>query len=118
MMTLNWLLFWFVPIMGMGSIWKYFLKFGLLPIYHMIDQNKYFRSFASNYIYTRPEHADFFLMSLLTILSSSIFIPLLFYWQLTYGDLPKWLIFTYYCSWVGLGGSVMGTAYSLAHKEV
>lgn len=41
----------------------------------------------------------------------------MFYWQLTYGVLPWWLIAGYYCSWVGVGGTSMGSAYSLAHKE-
>ncbi len=117
-MTVNWLVFWSVPILGMGMLWKYLLQYPIMPIYSYFDNHKALRAFASTYIYSRPEHADFFLICVLTILNSVVFIGLVFYWQLNYGDLPSWLIFVYYCSWVGLGGRVMGTAYSIAHREV
>lgn len=117
-MSVNFLLIWAVPIMGMGQFYKSFLKTSLQPVYLAIEQNSYVRSFASNYIYTKPEHADFFAMSFLTALNCAITIPTMFYWQLTYGSLPYWLIAAYYCSWVGMGGSIMGAAYGLAHKEV
>lgn len=118
LMSLNFVLIWAVPIMGMGQFYKSFLKSTLQPVYFMIEQNSLLRNFAANYIYTKPEHADFFAMSLLTTLNCAITIPTMFYWQLKYGSLPYWLIFAYYCSWVGLGGSIMGSAYALAHKEV
>lgn len=117
-MSVNFLLIWAVPIMGMGQFYKSFLKPVLQPIYLQMEQNKLIRSFASTFIYTKPEHADFFAMSFLTALNCSITIPTMFYWQLRYGSLPYWLIAAYYCSWVGLGGSIMGAAYGLAHKEV
>jgi hypothetical protein len=117
-MSINFLVFWAIPIMGMGQFYKSFLKSTLQPIYLKIEQNKALRAFAATYLYSKPEHADFFAMSLLAIISSSISIPFMFYWQFKYGSLPYWLIFVYYCSWVGLGGSIMGAAYGLAHKEV
>lgn len=117
-MTINWILFWSIPIMGMGMLWKYCLQFSLLPIYNYIDNHSLPRTFAKNYIYSRPEHSDYFLISVLTLLNSVIFIGIVFYWQLNFGYLPAWLIFVYYCSWVGIGGRIMGTAYSLAHREV
>lgn len=118
LMSINFVVFWLIPIMGMGAIYKQCLKPYLQPLYLMMDKNYYLRLFASNYIYTKPEHADFISMSILLIINCSISIPTMFYTQLKYGYLPWWLIFCYYCSWVGIGGSMMGSAYGLAHKEV
>jgi hypothetical protein len=117
-MSINFLIVWAIPVMGMGQFYKTFLKRFLQPVYYAMEQNSFFRWFAASFIYTKPEHADFFPMSLLTALNCAITIPTMFYWQLKYGSLPYWLIFAYYCSWVGLGGSIMGAAYGLAHKEV
>ena len=117
-MSINFLIIWAIPIVGMGQLYKALLKKYLQPIYFQIEQNSLLRSFAAQFLYTKPEHADFFAMSLLVVLNCSVTIPMMFYWQLTYGSLPYWLIFVYYCSWVGLGGSIMGAAYGLAHKEV
>jgi hypothetical protein len=117
-MSLNFLVIWAIPIMGMGQFYKSCLKWFLQPIYLQLEGNQYLRSFAAKYIYSKPQHADFFALSLLTAINCSISIPTIFYWQLRYGHLPYWLIFAYYCSWVGLGGSIMGAAYGLAHKEV
>lgn len=118
LMSINFLVIWAVPIMGMGSLYKQLLKPALKPLYDAIDTSSFLRWFATNYVYTKPEHADFFAMSLLTIINCCISIPIIFYWQLTTGSLPAWLIFVYYCSWVGIGGTIMGSAYGLAHKEV
>jgi hypothetical protein len=118
LMSINFLIVWAVPIMGMGQFYKSFLKSTLQPVYQAIEQNSLLRSFAAKFIYTKPEHADFFAMSLLVTMNCAVSVPTMFYWQLKYGHLPYWLIFVYYCSWVGLGGSIMGAAYGLAHKEV
>ena len=117
-MSVNFMLIWALPIMGMGGLWKSFIKQFLLPIITGLDQSPILRTFAKTYIYTKPEHADFFLTSLLVILNSAVALSTAFYWQLTTGTLPWWLIFAYYCSWVGIGGRTMGGAYALAHKEV
>ena len=117
-MSVNFLLIWALPIMGMGGIWKSIVKQFLLPVITRMDQSPSLRNFAKSYIYTKPEHADFFLTSFLVILNSLISLSTVFYWQLSTGSLPLWLIFSYYCSWVGIGGRTMGGAYALAHKEV
>lgn len=118
LMTANFIAFWSVPIFAMGNLYKFALKPYLQPVYLAIEGNSYLRSFAANYIYIRPEHADFFALSMLLIINCMISIPTVFYWQFTAGYLPWWLLFFYYCSWVGIGGSMMGAAYGLAHKEV
>jgi hypothetical protein len=117
-LSINFVIFWSIPVVGMGQLYRNLLKKYLQPIYFSMEQNSHLRSFAANYIYNRPEHADFFPLSLLLTLNSSLTIPFVFYWQMKYGSLPWWLIFGYYCSWVGVGGSIMGAAYALAHKEV
>lgn len=83
-----------------------------------MESSSLMRGFAGKYIYSNPKHADFFPLSLLVVLNCSVTIPFMFYWQLKNGNLPGWLIASYYCSWVGIGGSMMGAAYGLAHKEV
>lgn len=118
LLSLNFVLFWAVPIAGMGSLWKYALKKYLLPIYNLIDQHKNLRAFAVRNIYTKAQHADFFAISVLIVLNSVLSVGVLFYWQLSTGALPMWLVFIYYCAWVGVGGRIMGAAYALAHKEV
>ena len=118
LMTVNFLILWAIPIAGMGQTWKWLLKPVLFPIYRMLDESTVLRAFAENYIYTQKKHADFFVTSLLTVLNFLVGISIMFYYQLTTGGLPYWLIFAYYCSWVGTGGRIMGAAYALAHKEV
>jgi hypothetical protein len=102
----------------MGGLWKAGLKSIFGPIITYLDKNSILRKFAKDYIYSKPEHSDFFLTSLLIIINSTISIGTIFYWQLSTGSLPAWLICAYYCSWVGIGGRTMGGAYALAHKEV
>lgn len=117
-MSVNFVLVWALPVMGMGSLWKHLLKPTVAPFYKHLDNNPYLRSFAKQYIYTKPEHTDFFLISILITLNSIVSLGIVFFYQLTVGALPYWLIFVYYCSWVGIGGRTMGGAYALAHKEV
>jgi hypothetical protein len=118
LMTANFLVFWAIPIMGMGQLYKALLKTTLQPMYLAMEGNSMLRKFAAKYVYIRPEHADFFALSLLLLVNCSITLPFVFYWQFTYGQLAYWVIFLYYCSWVGIGGNMMGAAYALAHKEV
>ena len=116
-MTINFILFWAVPIAGMGGIWKFGLKHVLLPIYDLVDSSSLLRGFAEAHIYTRSQHADFAATSLLLLLNSGISLGTVFYWQVQHGSVPAWLVALYYCSWVGVGGRIMGAAYALAHKE-
>lgn len=104
--------------MMMGQSWKLGLKSVLFPIFNALDKNESIIRFASTYIYTKPRHADYFVTSLLLVIISFLSFTLVLYWQIIYGQLPWWLIFSYYCNWVGIGGRTMGSAYTLAHKEV
>lgn len=117
-MSINFIIIWAIPVMGMGALWKNFFKPILFPAYKYLDESRSVRSFAEEFIYTKPEHADFFVISVLIILNTIISLGAVFYYQLHIGDMPYWLIFAYYCSWVGIGGRTMGGAYALAHKEV
>lgn len=118
LMTLNFAIFWAVPVVVQGQFYKLIAKSILDSIFYAIDDNSMLRSFAENYIYTNPRHSDFFGTTILLIINALVGISLMFYWQLTYGQLSWWMIFAYYFSWVGFGGRVMGGAYALAHKEV
>lgn len=118
-LSLNFLIFWAVPVAGMGSLYKFTpLKRYLQPIYFFLENHSAIRSFASLYVYENPQHADFFIMLVFLCASTFISAGVMFYTQLSTGALPAWLIAAYYCSWVGIGGSMMGTAYGLSHKEV
>lgn len=116
-MTVNFLICWALPIALMGSIYKYGLKHILLPIFQVLDNFTIIRSFAETYIYTKKEHADFFVTSILLVFNSFCALSVVFYYQFTLGYLPWYIIAAYYFSWVGVGGRIMGAAYALAHKE-
>jgi hypothetical protein len=117
-MSLNFALIWAVPIAGMGALWgKAHFKTVLEPVYKLLDDSRLLRWIAKKYVYTKPEHSDYFATSILLTMSSFISLGTVFYWQLAKGDLPYWMIFAYYCSWVGIGGRIMGAAYTLAHRE-
>jgi hypothetical protein len=102
----------------MGMLWKYCVKDYIVPVYDLIDKSLILRDFATKYIYAKQNGADFFATSILTIFSTLVSVSAVFYWQLTYGYLPWYVILAYYCAWVGIGGRMMGAAYALAHKEV
>ena len=118
LMSINFVIFWAFPIGFMGASWKYFFRPFLFPIYDWIDKNESLRTFAVNYIYSKPTGADYFATSILLIFSCLISLSTVFYWQIKFGSLPWWLLVCYYCSWVGVGGRIMGAAYTLAHREV
>lgn len=88
-----------------------------MPLYEVIDQNLTLRNFAINYIYTRPQSADYFAITLITLATTISSISIVFYYQLKTGSLPFWLLAMYYFAWVGFGGRIMGASYALAHKE-
>ena len=116
-MTINFVLFWSIPIFIQGILYKHGLVHVLKPLYNMLDESRLMRSFAEKYIYSNPKHADFFATSLLLIVNYTAAISFVFYWQLKYNSMPYWLIAAYYFAWVGVGGRMMGGAYAMAHKE-
>jgi hypothetical protein len=116
-LTLNFLVFWGLPISGMGMSWKHVLQYPLLPLYNWLDNNALLRSFAETCIYKDKKSVDYFLMSSLLLWSSALSLGTMFYWQKTNGYLEWWQIAFYYCMWVGVGGRMMGAAYTLAHRE-
>mmetsp|Transcript_23917 Transcript_23917/g.64740 ORF Transcript_23917/g.64740 Transcript_23917/m.64740 type:complete len:416 (-) Transcript_23917:427-1674(-) len=116
-LSLNFVFYWAVPVAGMGMIYKYALSVVGRPLFNFIDTRPTLREFAAKYIYEKEKYNDFFLMSLWSAASILSMFGLVTYWQLKHGSLPWWLIFAYYCMWVGLGGRSMGTAYTMAHKE-
>lgn len=107
-----------MPIATLGMLWKYVLGKHIVAIFDILDKNSTVRAFAKTYIYSRPEHADYFVTQCLSLINSAFMISVVFYWQINYGYVPAWMILCYYCLWVGIGGRNMGAAYSFAHKEV
>lgn len=118
-LTINFLLFWAIPVAGMGSLYKHTgLKKIIQPIYFYLEKHPSIRSFACTYVYENPKHADFFVMLVMLCFSAVVSAGVMFYVQLTTGSLPSWLIAAHYCAWVGIGGSIMASAYGFSHKEV
>eukprot|EP00005_Dracoamoeba_jomungandri_P009593 CAMPEP_0174268062 /NCGR_PEP_ID=MMETSP0439-20130205/36035_1 /TAXON_ID=0 /ORGANISM="Stereomyxa ramosa, Strain Chinc5" /LENGTH=435 /DNA_ID=CAMNT_0015355997 /DNA_START=108 /DNA_END=1412 /DNA_ORIENTATION=- len=116
--TVNFLLFWAVHIVMQGVAWKQLgMRHICRPIYNLIDLSPTCRAFAAKYIYRKQIYTDFFAISMFFIFSFVVSLGVVTYWQVTYGYLPWWLLFTYYSFWVGFGGRGMGAAYSFAHRE-
>jgi hypothetical protein len=116
-MSLNFAVFWALPVMGMGSVYK-LVSPVLKPLYDSLDQSPAIRKFAADYVYSDPRHADYFVLSAVVLVNCLVTISTMFYVQLTTGTVPWWLIAAYFCSWVGMGGTTMGTVYAVSHKEV
>lgn len=117
LLSINFVLFWSIPIFIQGIVYKHGLVHVLKPLYNMMDKSTWFRGIGEKYVYTNPLHADFFAITVLLLINYSAGIGTVFYWQLSAGYLPWWLIAAYYFCWVGVGGRMMGGAYALAHKE-
>uniref|UniRef100_A0A7S2WIR8 Fatty acid desaturase domain-containing protein n=1 Tax=Rhizochromulina marina TaxID=1034831 RepID=A0A7S2WIR8_9STRA len=116
-LTINFLAFWGLPIFGMGQLWKLGVRQLVAPVFDLVDRNSLVRAFSHKFIYRSKDSTDFFLPSLLTILSILGSFAFLLWYQLRHGSLPWALILAYNCIWVGFGGRAMGTAYTMAHKE-
>eukprot|EP00427_Karlodinium_veneficum_P044125 CAMPEP_0169252294 /NCGR_PEP_ID=MMETSP1016-20121227/37974_1 /TAXON_ID=342587 /ORGANISM="Karlodinium micrum, Strain CCMP2283" /LENGTH=439 /DNA_ID=CAMNT_0009333497 /DNA_START=215 /DNA_END=1534 /DNA_ORIENTATION=+ len=88
-----------------------------MRFYDALDTSPIIRRFAERFIYEKPKHADFFVTQFLFI---SNFVPLfglMFYWQITYNELPSWLLIVYNFGWVSIGARGVGAAYFMAHRE-
>ena len=116
-LTINFAIFWLIPIVVQGQAFKLGLHRVLSPLYERIDQAPALRRFAARWIYEKPVHVDYFATAILLLASSAIALGTVFTWQITQGSLPIWLIFAYYFAWVGFGGRMMGAAYTFAHRE-
>ncbi|KAJ1640223.1 hypothetical protein T492DRAFT_534096 [Pavlovales sp. CCMP2436] len=117
LLSINFVAYWAIPLAGMGMLYKFTLKGIGRPLFELVDQSPALRAFAAKYVYQKEQYSDFFLCSLGTAVSISASFLFVLRWQVLHGSLPWWLIFSYYCLWVGLGGRSMGTAYTMAHKE-
>jgi fatty acid desaturase len=117
MLAIDFLIFWAVPLVGQGALYKQLLLPYVRPLFNYFDESPALRRFAKAFIYEKETHADFFFTQLLFLMN---FIPtfcFVVYWQVRYGSLPWWLIAVYYCNWVGLGGRNLGASYAMAHRE-
>jgi hypothetical protein len=117
LLTLNFAIFWLVPIAVQGQAFTLALRHVLSPIYDLVDQALAIRRFAARWIYRREVHVDYFATALFFLLGLSLSLGAVFYWQLVHGSLSGWLIVLYYFAWVGFGGRGMGAAYTFAHRE-
>jgi hypothetical protein len=115
----NWFVFWMLPIVVQGAVFKLGLHSAVLkPIYDILDQSKTVRSFASKYVYKKEKFADFFATQVYFIFGALTSLALMIYYHQTHdGKLPFYIIMMYNFAWIGPGGRSMGAAYSIAHKE-
>jgi len=117
LLTINFAVFWALPIFIQGRAYKLGLRRVLAPVYERIDGSRAVRRFAARWIYQRPVHVDYFTRALLLVVSTVTALGVVTWWQVTRGSLPFWLIFLYYLAWVGFGGRTLGAAYTFAHRE-
>ena len=117
LLTVNFAVFWALPILVQGRLYRAGLRRVLDPIYDWIDGAPGVRRFAEGCVYQRPVYADYFVRAMFLGLSTTIGLGVVTWWQVTHGSLPFWLIFVYYLAWVGFGGRIMGAAYTFAHRE-
>ena len=117
LLTINFAVFWLVPIAVQGQAFKLGLDRILVPLYERIDSWQPLRRFAAKWIYQQPVHVDYFPRALLLLLSTAIALGVVFSWQIQHGSLTLWLVLLYYFAWVGFGGRIMGAAYTFAHRE-
>mmetsp|Transcript_16819 Transcript_16819/g.27256 ORF Transcript_16819/g.27256 Transcript_16819/m.27256 type:complete len:511 (+) Transcript_16819:1045-2577(+) len=116
-LSIDFLLFWLVPIAAQGAFFKLVLMPFVCPLFDRFDRSPVLRSFAAKYIYRNPRHADFFMTQLMFLVNFGFHLALALYWQLEYGKLSWGVIAVYNFGWVGIGGRAMGALYSIAHKE-
>lgn len=117
MLAMDFLIFWAVPIIGQGAVYKQLLLPYMRPLFNYFDQSPALRRFAGAFIYEKEKHADFFLTQFLFLMNFIPTLSFVLYWQLRYRELPWWLIAVYYFNWVGLGARNLGASYAMAHRE-
>lgn len=117
LLTLNFLVFWAIPIYLQGWAYKSVLHRFIRPIYDLVDMSPRLRKFAFRYIYSEEYLVDYFATAVFFMAGLLVSLIVVFSWQISFGTLPWWLIAAYYFSWVGFGGRSMGAAYTFAHRE-
>jgi len=115
--SVNFLVFWALPIGIQGMTWQAGASRILRPLYTALDDCKPIRQFAHKFIYSKEVHTDYFVQAVMAGISSLGMLSLVSYWQITNGSLPLWLIMAYNFAWVGFGGRTMGAAYTYSHQE-
>ncbi len=117
LLTINFLVFWAVPIFLQGWVYKSFLRRFIHPIYNLVDKSARLRKFAFRYVYREQFLVDYFATAVFFLAGFLISLTVVFSWQISFGSLPWWLIAMYFFWWVGFGGRSMGAAYTFAHRE-
>lgn len=98
-LSVNFMLFWAVPIAAQGQLWKYLLKPVFQPMYDALDRSSTVRWFAETYVYEKAQHADFFVTLLLVCMTTAASVGSLFWMQWNWGHLPWWSILIHYLAW-------------------
>ncbi len=117
LLTLNFAVLWAIPIFVQGRLFHAGLHRFLQPIHRFLDRSVRLRRIATKYVYRRSVHADYFASAIFLTVGIALSLAVVFAWQISFGELPWWLLAAYYFVWVGFGGRGMGTAYTLAHRE-
>lgn len=117
LLTLNFAVFWAVPVISQGQLFRRDLGRRLRPAYALLDKSAALRRFAARHVYRKEVHTDYFAAAVLSLISTAVGLGTLFAWQIATGSLPWWLVALYYFLWVGPGGRTMATVYTFAHRE-
>ena len=117
LLTLNFAVLWIIPILVQGRLFHAGLHRFLRPVHGLLDHSVRVRHLAKKYVYRRAVHADYFASAIFIIVCIVLALAVVFTWQISFGELPWWLVVAYYFVWVGFGGRGMATVYTLAHRE-
>ena len=79
LLTLNFLLFWFVPILVQGQAFRLFLQRLLKPVHDAVDRSPAIRRFAGKYVYREPFRVDYFATALFFLLGAALALALVFW---------------------------------------
>ena len=80
LLSINFALFWALPIAIQGQSYKLGLRRVLDPIYDWLDSPPV-RRFAARWVYQRPVHADYFVRAVLLLMSTAIAVGVVTWWR-------------------------------------
>lgn len=78
LLTVNFVMFWAVPIFGQGQIWKLFLSKLGTPIYNYLERHPKIREIGQRF-YRKPQHAGFWMLAATVFFDHAFPLQICFY---------------------------------------
>ena len=117
LLTLNFAVCWAAPVFIQGRLFHMGLHRLVRPVFFLLDRCAALRRFAVKYVYRQAVYADYFATAIFLTVGVALSLGAVFFWQISFGALPWWLVAAYYFAWVGFGARGMGRAWTFAHRE-